>query len=105
MDIQNYRAIDKNDNTIELPFKDWKEQSDAGVGYVFQVISDQDKVATYRKLDLVHVDCGFVGRWWMVDLVKNTITMGDDSAIVGQSVNYEEKVINCHTAIDEYRII
>lgn len=37
MGIQNSRAIDKDGNTIELPFKDWIEHPDTCVGFTIEL--------------------------------------------------------------------
>lgn len=104
MRIQNYRVIDTDGTILELNFKDRKEQSDEGTGYVFQVISDTDNIAVYRMIDLFGDD-GYTGRWWKVDVTSNVISTGNDCAIKGRSVNYNDKVINCTGILCEYQML
>lgn len=104
MGIQNYRAIDKDGNIVEFNFKDWKEQSDAGVGELFQVINESDKVAVYRRLE-IYGDADYMGPWWWIDFETKTIYRGNDKAKPNGSVKYTDKVINYKDFQSEYRII
>lgn len=90
--IQNYRVIDKDGNILELNFKDWKEQSDAGIGPVFEVGNESDTVAVYRRIEM-YDDTGCIDSWWWIDFKCKTIT------------RYSGKTIDNLVCPIEYRII
>lgn len=73
MDIQNYRAIDENGNTIDLPFKEWIEHPDTCVGFTIELFNSSDTVAVYRQIELRDAT-GCIGQWWWINLKDNTIT-------------------------------
>lgn len=73
MDIQNYRAIDENGNTIDFPFKEWIEHPDTCVGFTIELFNSSDTVAVYRQIELRDAT-GCIGQWWWLDLKDNTIT-------------------------------
>ena len=73
MDIQNYRAIDKNGNTIDFPFKDWIEHPDTCEGFTIELFNSSDTVAVYRQIELRDAT-SCEGPWWWIDLNDNTIT-------------------------------
>lgn len=103
MKIQNYIVSDHTGRKIELNFADWKAQSDAGQ-CVFQVIKDSDTKAIYRIIDIPGIK-DYCGRWWWIDLSKRTISRGDDCAVQGKSVDYEEKKINIKEFTETYKIL
>ena len=105
MQIKNIKAKDKDGNIIAFDFAVMKAQSDAGQSYPFQVITETDVSATYRQIDMLSVDNSYTAKWWIVDTKHKTISVGNDQAIEGRSVDYNDNVINCTGILETYQII
>lgn len=105
MQIKNIKATDKGGNVVDFNFADMKAQSDAGESYPFQVINETDDSSTYRQIDMLGVDNSYTAQWWIVDTKRKTISMGNDQAIAGKSVDYNDNVINCTGVLETYQII
>ena len=105
MQIKNIKVKDKDGNIIDFNFADMKAQSDAEQSYPFQVIAETDDTATYRQIDMLGADNTYTAKWWIVDTKHKTISMGNDQAMKGRSVDYNDNVINCTGILETYQII